>query len=474
MTVSNLLSLLREAPLVASVQASDGSPLDDPETLLRLARASWNEGVRLFRLEGASSIQFIREAVDVPVIGLVKRAYLDSPVYITPTLREVSELLGTPCEIIALDATRRVRPGSESLADLVNEVHTAGRLVMGDCDDIASVHYALASGCDLISTTLSGYTSTFASSRRGPDLEFLRQAVVESSVPVFAEGRFTTPDQVQTAMRIGAAGVVVGGALNDPVKQTRAFHAASKTPTGLVGAVDIGGTWLRFGVFSEDMRLLRSERVALPAEREEREDWIRHQVESNGVERLGISSGGTIDPTTGIVIESKPIIPDHEGTRFSIREFGVPTVALNDGLATAWGHACHRQFAGCRVATLALGTGVGCGFVSDHKIWMGPHGEYSRLNDLSPLPDQTFEDLLGGASLTPEPSEDQKDAARYAAIRATRTLQAMYMPDIVVLCGGVGLSDWLKLDGFETVVASPYGHDAGLFGAAALALYWSA
>jgi N-acetylmannosamine-6-phosphate 2-epimerase/N-acetylmannosamine kinase len=224
-------------------------------------------------------------------------------------------------------------------------------------------------------------------------------------------------------------------------------------------------------VFSEDLRLLRSERIPLPPEREDREDWIRHQIETNQVARLGVSSGGTIDPITGVVIEAKPIIPNHEGARLSIREFGIPTIALNDGLATAWGHACHPRFAGKRVATLALGTGVGCGFVADHRLWMGPHGEYPRLNDLSPLADQSFEDLLGGASLTADPSNSQKDAARYAAVRAIRTLQALYMPEVIVLCGGVGLSEWLELGDFETVVLSPYGADAGLFGAATLALY---
>jgi len=470
MTAADLFRLLREAPLVASVQASDGSPVDSPETLLALARASLNEGARILRLEGIENIRTIRTATGAPVIGLLKRAYADSPVYITATEREVDEVLLTGAEVVAMDATRRPRPNGVSLKDLVARVHEESRLVLGDCDDVASVHYALACGCDLVSTTLAGYTETTRLTS-GPDLEFLRAAVGESSVPVLAEGRFATPTQAQIAMRIGAAGVVVGGSLNDPVKQTRAFSNACKVESGLVGAVDIGGTWLRFGVFTEDWRLLRSERIALPADREEREDWIRAQVEANGVVRLGVSSGGTIDPTTGVVIEAKPTIPDHEGARLSMREFGVPTVALNDGLATAWGHACLPAFAGKRVATLALGTGVGCGFVAGHNLWMGPHGEYPRLNDLSPIPDQSFEDLLGGAALTPEPSADQMNRARYAAVRAIRTLLALYMPDAIVVCGGVGLSPWLDLGEFERIAPSPFGADAGLFGAAALALW---
>jgi putative N-acetylmannosamine-6-phosphate epimerase/predicted NBD/HSP70 family sugar kinase len=470
MTGDDLRRLLREAPLVASVQGSPGSPVEHPETLLRLAQASIQEGVKILRLEGVANIETIRPATGLPVMGLIKRPYPDSPIYVTATSREVDELIACGTEMVALDATRRPRPNGENLIDLVARIHAAGRLAMGDCDDIASIHYALAAGCDLVSTTLAGYTEN-SPPRPGPDLGFLREAVRESPVPVLAEGRFAFPAQVTAAMRIGAAGVVVGGALNDPIKQTRTFMRASRAEPGLVGAVDLGGTWLRFGVFSEDWRLLRSDRTPTPETREEREDWIRHQIEINEVVRLGVSSGGTIDPATGVVIEAKPIIPDHEGARLSIREFGVPTVAMNDGLATAWGHGCLPQFAGRRVATLALGTGVGCGFVSDQKLWIGPHGEYPRLNDLSPLADRSFEDLLGGASLTPEPTPEQMDAARYAAVRALRTIQAMWMPEAIVLCGGVGLAEWLELGDLETIVPSPLGAEAGLYGAAAMALW---
>jgi predicted NBD/HSP70 family sugar kinase len=237
-----------------------------------------------------------------------------------------------------------------------------------------------------------------------------------------------------------------------------------------VGAVDIGGTWLRFGVFQHGHMTI-SERIPLPTSRDQREDWIRDRIETLGVQRLGISTGGTVDPSTGVVWEAKPIIPEHEGARLSEAEFGVPTFALNDGLATAWGHACHADFAGKRVATLALGTGVGVGFVAHHRLEMGAGGGYPRLNDLSPIDGETFEDLLGGAALSQDPTGEQRDRARLAATRAVRVLQALWMPDAIVLAGGVGLQPWLGLDELPSVVPSPYGADAGLWGAAWLA--WS-
>ena len=44
MTSRDLLALLTECPLIASVQASEGSPVDEPQTLAKLAHASRREG----------------------------------------------------------------------------------------------------------------------------------------------------------------------------------------------------------------------------------------------------------------------------------------------------------------------------------------------------------------------------------------------------------------------------------------------
>ena len=52
-------------------------------------------------------------------------------------------------------------------------------------------------------------------------------------------------------------------------------------------------------------------------------------------------------------------------------------------------------------------------------------------------------------------------------------MHSVYMPSTIFLSGGVGLSDWM-LDAMKDepgVVPSPFEHDAGLYGAAALALF---
>ncbi len=471
MTRDDFLVALSQCPLIASVQASEDSPLEDPAILLKLAEASVQQGVRVLRLQGVPAIGLIRSTLRIPVIGLIKRQYPDSEVYITPTRLEVEQLLETGCEVIALDGTLRNRPGGAVFGDLVSMIHDAGRIVMADCDTVESAEEAIAAGADIVGTTLAGYTSERAAGI-GPDLDLLREICEVADVPVIAEGRYQEPWHAQAALRIGAAAVVIGGAINDPVKQTKRFASAVSICSDQVGAFDIGGTWIRFGLFSSDWKLLHVERDKLPHQRKARYEWMLERVNRHHLKRIGISTGGTVDPRTNIVIEAKPIIPDHVGSDFNALADHVS--ALNDGLATAWGHACLPQFAGRRVATLALGTGVGCGLVGRGTILMGRNGEYPRLNDLAAM-DKSFEELMGGAALTDQPSEAQRETAIKLFGAAFETVRAMWMPDHTVLCGGVGFAPWLHAEMLEKSSAnlslSPFKENAGLYGAAALALF---
>ncbi|HVT10764.1 MAG TPA: putative N-acetylmannosamine-6-phosphate 2-epimerase [Fimbriimonadaceae bacterium] len=467
MTLEAFLAILREQPLVVSVQASPGSAADDTDTLLRLAQASLGQGVHVLRLEGAERVARIRAATGAPVIGLIKRFAPDSPIYITPTKTEVDALLATGCEAIALDATVR----QSELRGLVERIHRGGALAMGDCDGVESALYAIEAGVDLIGTTLAGYTETRPHSH-GPDLALLREIARKTRVPILAEGRYGARWQVEAALRIGAAGVVVGGAINDPVKTTRALLPSPRR-SGTVGAVDIGGTWLRFAVFSPDWDLLEVERIHLPPTKAEREAWIKEQLRRHEVCALGVSTGGVVDPATGEVWTAKEyLLPDHIGSRFDEATYGLPTRALDDGLATAWGHACLPDFAGRRVATLAVGTGVGCGFVADGQIWMGPRGEYSHINDMPIMGGKTCEEVLAGRVLGPEAPDEAKALAEQALRISVQIIRTMWFPDDVVIGGAVGLASWMQPTVQELGLrVSPFGGDAGLFGAAALALF---
>ena len=467
MRIDDFIKALSDCPLIASVQADDGSPLDDPEIIVRLAEASLSQGVTMLRLRGVEHILAVREALpNIPVLGLIKTEISREKVFISPGIREVQALIDVGSDVICLDGTRRERPGGVTLCQLIQMIHACGRLAMADCDSMDSATYSVECGADIISTTLAGYTRE-TTPTVGPDLDFVRNAARTLRVPVLGEGRFTQRWQIEAALRAGARGVVIGGALNDPVKQTRALIPNLKSPSN-VGAVDIGGTWLRFGVFTADWHLIHHEHIELPDTHVERMAWVRARLKEARVERVGIGSGGTIDPRTGIVSEAKAIIPDHVGHRLT--ELDVPhAVALNDGLATAWGHACLPDHAGKRVATLALGTGVGCGFVARGHIEMGRRGEYPRINDLRLAEGHTLEDYLGGAALTA--GTTQPEWAVGAAKIALEAVETLYYPDVVILAGGVGLSSLMKPLLSDRIVASPFGADAGLYGAAALALF---
>ncbi len=463
MTLTGLLAILEGSPIIASVQASPGSPTADPAVLTRLAQASVGEGVRLLRLEGAATVRAVREATDAPCIGLVKRDYEGSQVYITPTLAEVDELLATTCEVVALDVTARVRPGGCDLQELVAKVHSAGRLALADCDTLETGRNAAKAGCDILSTTLSGYTPE-SPSVDGPDLALVRD-LVGLGLPVLAEGRYQEEWQIQAALCAGAVGVVVGGALNDPVKQTRRFVGAAGRRES-VAAFDLGGTWLRFGHFSASLELLGSDQVPTPSSHAERIDWMSAQCKAVGINRVGVSAGGRI--WDNVVQEAKGFIPDYVGRGFHLP--GCEVLAANDGLATAWGHSMHPDFAGKRVATLALGTGVGAGIAERGRLFIGQDGDYPRVND-SYLPDgRTIEAVLGGLSANADESE--LVSAFVAAVHAVQVAS----PEVIVLCGGVGLGRLpLFLSAAERhgvlVVPSPYGANAGLVGAATLAAY---
>ena len=472
MKLTTLLAKLREAPLVASVQASPG-PLDHEDTLLRLAKASAQEGVGILRVEGVKAVRKLMPGLGLPIIGLLKRAYPDSDVYITPTAQDVDAMLDLGCHVVALDGTSRPRPKGHELKGLIDRIHRRKGLAMADCDSLESATAAVAAGADIVGTTLGGYTDAHPMSD-GPDLDLLREIVRAVDVPVIAEGRYSQRWQVDAALRIGAVAVTIGGALNDPVKQTRALWPSTRSiGDSLVGAVDIGGTWLRFARFTEDWKMVDVDRIEYPETRIERLRWIHDRIEETGVRAVGVSTGGIVDPRTGEVWTAKEyLMRDHIGIVFDEENLGVPTFAFGDGHASAWGTANLPRYAGRRVATLALGTGVGCGFVQQGRIWCGKRGEYPRINDLPTAEGGSYEDLLGGIHLTKEPTDEQKANALRALEGAVKTLRDLYFPDDVVVCGSVGLAPWLTPELARLGVdVSPFGSDAGLYGAAALALY---
>lgn len=463
-TQAEFLAELDRCRLIASVQTERGSPLDSPESLLRLAECSLREGVRVLRLEGIPTIELVRARTDAVVIGLIKRQYQGSDIYITPTLAEVDALIETGCEVIALDA----RPSPE-LQSLIERIVNAGRLVLADCDSVETARAVVALGLPvMISSTLCGYTG--GPVPLGPDLDFVA-SVQEFGVPVLAEGRYSDEREIAHALALGAACVVIGGALNDPVKQTRRFIGATRGPRR-VGAVDIGGTNLRFAVYEPGPIMVQREWTALPTSPLDRIDWIKERLAKHPVEALGVASGGVISSATGRVTESNEIIPGHTGLEFSEAVFGVPTYAINDGLAAALAHAYVPELRGLAVLSLAIGTGLGCGMVVDGKLVTNAKGDYPRWNEQSYTLNgetRTFEQWLGGAYWPKVCSGEEIELRRQAFAMLISQILKIHQPDVIVVSGSVGLSPELNLISAEgKVICTPL-EDPALLGAAWLA-----
>ncbi len=213
--------------LVVSVQASPGSPLASPETMSAIARAAELGGATGLRVEGPADIRAVKDAVGVPLIGLIKRDVPGSPVRITPSLDDARAARDAGADVVAVDATLRLRPDGmpthEFLAALVAELELP---LLADVDSLDAGLAARAAGAAAVATTLSGYTGDGGAPDE-PDLELVERLASELDCPVFAEGRYATPADVAAAFDAGAFAVVVGTAITDPTALTRRLAEAA-------------------------------------------------------------------------------------------------------------------------------------------------------------------------------------------------------------------------------------------------------
>jgi len=213
--------------LVVSCQALPDEPLHSSFIMGRMALAAKSGGAVGIRAQGKDDILEIKRNVDLPIIGIVKRSYPDSDIYITPTKVEVLELLETGCEMIALDATLRRRPNDEKLETLVALIKEQGVLTMADCSTFEEAKIAAEMGFDCVSTTLCGYTP-YSEVVDGPNLDFIEKMVNELTIPVIAEGKINTPKDLMAVMQRKCHAAVVGGAITRPQYITARFAAVLK------------------------------------------------------------------------------------------------------------------------------------------------------------------------------------------------------------------------------------------------------
>ncbi|MBQ9246075.1 N-acetylmannosamine-6-phosphate 2-epimerase [bacterium] len=212
--------------VIVSVQAMPDEPLYNEIALTAMMQSVVNGGAEGLRVAGARDVKIAKRLFNIPIIGLTKPEKLPDNwkevVYITPTLKEVKELIEADADIIATDATMRPRP-KESIEEIIKYIKQYNKLAMADISTLEEGINARELGFDIISTTLSGYTQNSKQDKQTPDYELLEKLVKSVDCPVILEGRIWEPYEVDKAFEIGAHSVVIGSAITRPQLITKRF-----------------------------------------------------------------------------------------------------------------------------------------------------------------------------------------------------------------------------------------------------------
>lgn len=215
--------------LIVSCQALPNEPLHSSFIMGRMAKAALEGGAGGIRANTKEDIAEIKRVVNLPVIGIVKRDYPDSDIYITPTMKEIEELCEVKPEIIALDATDRLRPEGKTLEQFYSEIREKypSLILMADCSTYEECIYADSLGFDFIAPTMVGYTPESKGLKIAEDdFKLLRDIIAGVKHPVICEGNIDSPAKARRVLDLGAYAVVVGSSITRPQLITKKYVEA--------------------------------------------------------------------------------------------------------------------------------------------------------------------------------------------------------------------------------------------------------
>jgi glucokinase len=158
--------------------------------------------------------------------------------------------------------------------------------------------------------------------------------------------------------------------------------------------IDIGGTAVKAGIVSPEGAIRAKGTLPFdpakpfPELTKEIESTLRELLASSKstAKAVGISTPGFADPATGILIDGTQNVPALKGQslpRVFSERFGVPAFIDNDGTCAALGElhfGAGREFRNFAVVT--LGTGIGGGIVVNREVVTGIYGTPPEIGAL--------------------------------------------------------------------------------------------
>ena len=213
--------------LIVSCQALKTEPLCSSFIMARMAYAAEEGGAVGIRANTPEDILAIKKEVDLPVIGLYKVDYDNSEIYITPTMKEIDALMEVGPDIIAMDATDRIRPDGSTIETFFPKVREKypNMLFMADCSSYEDGMRAAELGFDMAGTTLCGFTEE-TKGQETPCFPMVKKLAEDMKIPLIAEGGIWLPEQLQHVFDCGAYAAVIGTAITRPREITRRFVSA--------------------------------------------------------------------------------------------------------------------------------------------------------------------------------------------------------------------------------------------------------
>lgn len=228
MTKQEILDAIH-GKMIVSCQAIPGEPLymEDDSVMYLMARAAMRAGTPAIRTSSIRDVAAVKKETGLPVIGLVKINYPGYDSYITPTMKEVDDLVDVGSDVVALDCTLRRRGDGTTINEFIAQIKEKypDIILMADISNYEEGVNAWKCGVDIVGTTMSGYTD-YTSKKDEPDYELMRRLSADLDIPVIGEGKIHYPEQAVKALQTGVWAIVVGGAITRPMEIAQRFIKA--------------------------------------------------------------------------------------------------------------------------------------------------------------------------------------------------------------------------------------------------------